>query len=85
MANDARVVYVGVTSQLQFRVHQHKSGTVPGFTSRYRLNKLVYYEQTTDVRMALEREQELKRWPRARKLRLIERMNPEWHDLGGGV
>ena len=81
LANDARVLYVGVTSRLKFRVGQHKAGAVPGFTSRYRLSKLVYHETTTEARAAISREKQLKRWPRARKLRLIERMNPEWRDL----
>jgi putative endonuclease len=81
MANDARVLYVGVTSRLKVRVRQHKSGEVPGFTARYRLSSLVYYDHTTDVHAAIAREKQLKRWPRDRKLRLIEGMNPEWRDL----
>ena len=75
-------VYVGVTSDLIRRAYEHRSHLDPdSFTSRYDVHKLVYYEQTADVRAALEREKQLKGWRRSKKNALIESMNPEWKDL----
>jgi putative endonuclease len=82
MASRSRRLYVGVTGDLRRRVAQHKAGAVPGFTSTYRMTNLVYFEQATDVRAAITREkQQLKRWPRRRKERLIEAHNVGWLDL----
>ena len=81
LASRTRVLYVGVSSALARRMYQHKNGLLPGFTSRYHVDRLVYVEDTSDVRAALEREKQLKRWPRARKVALIRRVNPEWRDL----
>ena len=72
-----RVMYIGVTNDLVRRLYEHKQELVEGFTKRYHVHKLVYYEQTTDVRSAIEREKELKGWRRARKNALVESMNPE--------
>ena len=83
-------IYVGVTNDLIRRVYNHKSGTVDGFTKRYDVNKLVYYEQYGDIRDALQREKNMKHWPRAWKTRLIAQQNSSWRDLyeeiaaGGG-
>ena len=83
-------IYVGVTNDLIRRVYDHKSGTVDGFTKRYDVNKLVYYEQYVDIRDALQREKNMKHWPRAWKTRLIAQQNSSWRDLyeeiaaGGG-
>ena len=75
-------VYVGVTSDLIRRVYEHRKHLNPdSFTSRYDVHKLVYFEQTSDVRAALEREKQLKGWRRSKKNALIESMNPEWKDL----
>ena len=75
-------VYIGVTSNLIRRVYEHREHLDPdGFTSKYNIHKLVYFEQTSDVRTALEREKQLKGWRRSKKNALIEIMNPEWKDL----
>ena len=75
-------LYIGVTSNLIRRVYEHRNHLDPkSFTSQYKIHKLVYYEQTTDVRAALEREKQLKGWRRSKKNWLIETMNPEWTDL----
>lgn len=76
-----RVLYIGVTNNLQRRLHEHREHLVDGFTSRYNVSKLVYYEVTSDVRSALERERELKGWKRGRKNALVARTNPAWIDL----
>ena len=75
------VMYIGVTNNLERRVYEHKQELVEGFTKRYHVNKLVYFETTTDVRSAIEREKQLKGWRRARKNELVETLNPEWLDL----
>jgi putative endonuclease len=69
-------LYIGVTNNLIKRVYEHKSDLVDGFTKKYDVHKLVYYEQTDDVKSAIEREKCLKKWKRQWKLRLIEKMNP---------
>ena len=76
-----RVMYIGVTNDLVRRLYEHKQELVDGFTKRYHVHKLVYYEQTTDVRSAIEREKQLKGWIRARKNELVETINPDWRDL----
>jgi putative endonuclease len=72
---------VGVTNDLERRVYEHKHKLVRGFTSRYRINRLVFFEETGDVRAAIEREKQVKRWLRAKKVALIEAANPTWEDL----
>jgi putative endonuclease len=75
-------LYIGVTGDLIRRVYQHKNNLDPdSFTAKYAVHKLVYFEQTNDVRSALEREKQLKGWRRAKKNALIEAMNPQWKDL----
>ena len=81
MTNKARTLYVGVTNNLEQRVAQHKEKLVEGFTSRYGLNELAYYASTNDVREAIAREKQIKGWTRAKKIALIEEMNPNWDDL----
>jgi putative endonuclease len=81
LASHSGVLYVGVTNDLNRRLLEHKSGELGGFTSKYRVSKLVYFERTNDVRSAIAREKQLKRWPRWRKVRLIEQGNPDWRDL----
>ena len=75
------ILYVGVTSNLPQRAFQHRAGLVPGFTKRYGLKKLVYYERFDDIRSAIQREKNIKHWPRAWKVRLVHAMNPTWDDL----
>ena len=76
-------LYVGVTNDLGRRVTEHKSGLVPGFTKQYGVNQLVYFEEHPSILEAREREHRMKRWQRAWKLELIEKLNPEWRDLSG--
>jgi len=78
-------LYIGVTSDLIRRVYEHRSKVVPGFTRKYNVNRLVYYEQFGDVEFAIRREKRLKKWPRAWKIRLIEEANPDWHALYPGI
>jgi putative endonuclease len=75
------VLYVGMTSDLIARVHQHRTHAVPGFTHRYNVVKLAYYESHGDAYTAIQREKQLKAEPRSRKVALIASMNPEWRDL----
>ena len=81
VASRSRVVYVGVTNDLNRRVGEHKEGLIPGFSQKYKTNRLVYYESTSDVRGAIAREKQIKRWRREKKVNLIENLNPEWNDL----
>lgn len=83
LANATNVaLYIGVTSNLRQRVYQHKNHMDPdSFTAKYNIHKLVYFEETTDVRAALEREKQLKGWRRSKKNALIETANPNWNDL----
>jgi putative endonuclease len=74
-------LYVGVTSDLIKRAHQHREGVVAGFTKTYELKMLVYFEQYDDIRDAIQREKNIKHWSRAWKVRLILRDNPAWRDL----
>jgi putative endonuclease len=74
-------LYIGVTSNLIQRVWQHREGVVPGFTKRYGLKRLVYFEAYDDISVAIQREKNVKHWPRTWKVRLILASNPEWRDL----
>lgn len=80
MASRSRVLYTGVTNDLARRVHEHKLGRA-SFTSRYRITRLVYFEEFTDIREAIAREKQIKDWTRARRVELIEARNPTWEDL----
>ncbi|PYF01330.1 putative endonuclease [Rhodopseudomonas faecalis] len=75
------ILYVGVTSDLVRRVYQHREGFVDGFTKRYGLKRLVYFEHFEDIRTAIQREHNIKHWPRAWKVRMILATNPSWDDL----
>jgi putative endonuclease len=79
------VTYVGVTSDLIRRVWEHKDKTVPGFTSKYNVGKLVYYEQLGESLQAIGREKEIKGWRRSKKVALIESINPDWRDLYSSI
>jgi len=74
-------LYTGVTSNLRKRVYEHKNGFVDGFTKKYGVYRLVYYEVAKDAETALSRERQIKKWNRIWKIRLIEEHNPEWEDL----
>ena len=74
-------LYVGITNDLIRRVFEHKSKSTPGFTERYDVAKLVYFEQFDDPENAIKRERRIKKWNRAWKIRLIEEFNPNWEDL----
>lgn len=74
-------IYVGVTNDLIRRVHEHRTNSVAGFTSRYNLHRLVYFEQHQSIATAIQREKSIKRWMRQWKINVIEEFNPEWDDL----
>jgi putative endonuclease len=82
MASASRRLYIGVTGNLARRVHQHRTGQFEGFSKKYQMKHLVYVEPTSDVRAAIQREKQIKGWLRARKIQLIESLNPAWRDLG---
>jgi putative endonuclease len=81
MANRTRTLYTGVTNNLERRVYEHKNRITPGFTSQYNITRLVYSEVFTDIRDAIAREKQIKGWLRAKKIALIESVNPKWNDL----
>ena len=81
LASISRVLYVGVTNDLQRRLFEHKSKLIKGFTSRYNVDRLVCFEETGDVVSAIEREKQIKGWNRAKKVSLILSVNPRWNDL----
>jgi len=80
-----KVLYIGVTGNLLKRIDEHKNKIVKGFTEKYNLNKLVYFEQTEDVNSAIAREKQLKNWHRQWKINLINDFNPEWKDLSDNL
>jgi putative endonuclease len=81
LASHSRVLYTGVTRNLLRRVYQHRIGQVPGFTRRYEVTRLVYFEETRSARSAFEREHQIKGWSREKKIRLVESVNAGWLDL----
>ena len=76
-----KVMYIGITNNIHRRMEEHKNGNCEGFTKKYKVNKLVYLEETKDVKVAIEREKQLKKWNRAKKNALVERMIPQWNDI----
>ncbi|OGK57109.1 hypothetical protein A3J15_02465 [Candidatus Roizmanbacteria bacterium RIFCSPLOWO2_02_FULL_38_10] len=74
-------LYIGVTNNLERRIYEHKNNLIPGFTLKYNIYLLVYYEQIPEINTAIKREKQLKKWNRKWKLDLIERVNPNWNDL----
>ena len=76
-----KVIYVGVTNDLNRRLYEHKNKIVQGFTQKYNLNKLVYFEETNDIDAAITREKEIKKWRREKKDKLVNQLNPNWIDL----
>ncbi len=85
LASNSRVLYVGITNDLILRVRQHRDGAFDGFTKQYRVHRLVYFETYGWVQDAIAREKQIKRWRREKKVWLIERGNPTWEDLSGGM
>ena len=84
LASRSKRLYVGMTSDLERRVSEHKTKIIPGFTSQYNIDRLVWYESTTSAIDAAERERQLKRWRREKKVWLIEMDNADWEDLAAG-
>jgi len=84
LASKSKVLYTGVTNDLCRRVLEHKLKQVPGFTARYNVNRLVYYESYSRIQDAIAREKQIKGWLRAKKVALIEADNPDWRDLSEG-
>ena len=74
-------MYVGMTNNLERRVYEHKNKLVEGFTKKYNISKLVYYEQGNDINAVIAREKEIKKWRREKKDNLVKKLNPEWKDL----
>jgi putative endonuclease len=81
MSNRSKTLYTGVTNNLQRRIYEHKHHLVAGYTSKYQITRLVYFEETSDVNAAIAREKHIKGWLRATKVALIESVNPDWRDL----
>ncbi|MCH8949663.1 MAG: GIY-YIG nuclease family protein [Chloroflexi bacterium] len=81
MASRSKTLYIGVTNDLERRVREHQTGALGGFTQKYNVHRLIYYEESNDVQAAIAREKQLKGWRRSKKLALIESANPEWDDL----
>jgi putative endonuclease len=81
LTNASKTLYIGMTNDLIRRVTEHKKGKIKGFTSKYNIKRLVYFEEGDDVDMAILREKEIKAWRREKKIALIESSNPEWQDL----
>jgi len=81
MTNNSKTLYTGVTNNLNRRVYEHKNKLIQGFTAKYNITKLVYFEICTDINQAIAREKQIKGWLRKKKVYLIESVNPEWNDL----
>jgi putative endonuclease len=81
LASHSGALYTGVTRHLLRRVHQHREGLIPGFTRRYRVTRLVYFEETSEARSAFARERQIKGWSRLKKVQLVESVNSGWIDL----
>jgi putative endonuclease len=81
LASDHRNLYVGVTNDLERRLFEHRSGLIRGFTRKYNVHRLVYFESTDNPIAAIEREKRIKGWRRSKKIALIEAVNPSWRDL----
>jgi len=77
----SRTLYVGVTNDLERRVYEHKHKLVPGFTAKYKITRVVHFEETEDVMSTIAREKEIKGWTRAKKIALVEATKPTWEDL----
>jgi putative endonuclease len=85
LSSHSRTLYIGVTSDLAGRLYEHKNKIYRGFTGDYRIDQLVYFETYSEITDAIDREKQLKKWRRAKKMALIERENPSWEDLSSLV
>jgi len=85
MASESCVLYLGVTGQLSKRVYQHQQKLIRGFTRKYNCTKLVWFEPHATARAAISREKEIKRWNRAKKIAILESLNPDWTDLSSNL
>lgn len=81
MASESEVLYIGVTNNLLRRIYEHKNGLINGFTKKYKCKRLIYYEESSEIKIILAREKQLKNWNRSKKVWLINKMNPDWKDL----
>lgn len=81
MTNNSGTLYVGMTNDLRRRIAEYKAMLVEGFTKRYKITKLIYFEEFSDVRYAIERETRIKSWSRKKKLDLVATMNPQWEEI----
>ncbi len=81
MSSLGGTLYTGVTNNIWARVLTHKHKTIPGFTKKYKVTRLVYYEESNSIHSAITREKQIKSWTRSKKIRLIESINPKWKDL----
>lgn len=81
LASHSDVLYIGVTGNLEKRVFEHKNELIDGFTKKYKCKRLIFFEETNDVNAALNREKQLKKWSRSKKVGLINKFNPKWKDL----
>ncbi len=84
MANSRRTIYIGMTNDLVHRVQEHRNGSIAGYSSRYKLTKLVWHQEFATAIEAIVREKQIKGWLRVRKIALVEETNPLWHDLVAG-
>jgi putative endonuclease len=84
MTNRSKTLYTGVTNDLTRRVYKHKNKMIDGFTKKYNITKLVYFEETNDILSAITREKQIKGWLRSKKIALIGSVNPKWEDLSEG-
>jgi putative endonuclease len=81
MTNKSGTLYTDVTNDLQRRVYEHKKAIISGFTKRYKIKKLIYFEQIMSIQIAIDREKQIKRWNRSKKMKLINKINSDWKDL----
>jgi putative endonuclease len=81
LTNRSKTLYTGVTNNLKRRIYEHKNKIIKGFTAKYNIDKLVYYEVYNDITQAIQREKQIKGWVRKKKIELIESVNPDWKDL----
>jgi putative endonuclease len=84
LASKSRTIYIGVTNNLERRVLEHRSKIIPGYSRKYNIDRLVYFEIFGDIRQAIIREKQLKGWKRCKKISLLESLNPTWEDLSMG-
>jgi len=85
LSNKSKTIYVGVTNNLRRRIAEHRQSIIKGFTERYNIKDLVYFEEFSDIRYAIRREKQIKGWLRKKKIELIKTLNPNWIDLSNDI